>query len=66
MITSGVRVGTPACTTRGFGPAEFQEVADLMIEVLTALGKSNGDNSAAEQAVAKRVEALTARFPIYS
>jgi glycine hydroxymethyltransferase len=65
MITSGVRVGTPACTTRGFGPAEFQEVADLMIEVLTALGKSNGDNSAAEQAVAKRVEALTARFPIY-
>ena len=65
MVTSGIRVGTPACTTRGFGPAEFREVADLMIEVLAALGKSNGDNSAAEEAVAKRVAALTARFPIY-
>jgi glycine hydroxymethyltransferase len=65
MITSGIRVGTPACTTRGFGPAEFQEVADLIVEVLSAQAKSNGDNSAAEQAVAKRVEALTARFPIY-
>ena len=66
MVTSGIRVGSPACTTRGFGPAEFQEVADLMIEVLAGLSKSNGDNSAVEAAVAKKVEALTARFPIYS
>jgi glycine hydroxymethyltransferase len=66
MITSGIRVGSPACTTRGFGPAEFQEVADLMIEVLAGLAKSNGDNAAVEAAVAARVEALTARFPIYS
>jgi glycine hydroxymethyltransferase len=66
MVTSGIRVGSPACTTRGFGPAEFQEVADLIIETLSGLAKSNGDNSAAEAAVAAKVKALTARFPIYS
>lgn len=65
MITSGVRLGTPACTTRGFGPAEFRQVADLICEVLDGLSKSNGDNSATEAAVAAKVEALTARFPIY-
>jgi glycine hydroxymethyltransferase len=65
MVTSGIRVGSPACTTRGFGPAEFQEVADLMIEVLSGLAKSNGDNSAVEKAVSQKVAALTARFPIY-
>jgi glycine hydroxymethyltransferase len=65
MITSGVRVGSPAATTRGFGPAEFRQVADLMVEVLEAYASSNGDNTAAEQAVAQRVRALTARFPIY-
>ncbi|MGE3302245.1 MAG: serine hydroxymethyltransferase [Hyphomonadaceae bacterium] len=64
-ITSGLRVGSPAATTRGFGPAEFRQVADLMVEVLEAYARSNGDNSATEQAVAKKVEALTARFPIY-
>jgi glycine hydroxymethyltransferase len=65
MITSGVRLGTPACTTRGFGPGEFRQVADLICEVLDGLSKSNGDNSATEAAVAAKVEALTARFPIY-
>jgi len=65
MVTSGVRLGSPACTTRGFGPAEFRQVADLMAETLEALAKSNGDNGAAEAAVALRVEALTGRFPIY-
>jgi glycine hydroxymethyltransferase len=65
MITSGVRLGSPACTTRGFGPAEFRQVADLICEVLDGLQKSNGDNSAVETAVAAKVEALTARFPIY-
>ncbi|MBI1250162.1 MAG: aminotransferase class I/II-fold pyridoxal phosphate-dependent enzyme [Alphaproteobacteria bacterium] len=64
-ITSGIRVGSPACTTRGFGPAEFRMVADLMVEVLDALAKSNGDNSAAEAAVAEKAQRLTARFPIY-
>ena len=66
MVTSGVRLGSPACTTRGFGPAEFRQVADLICEVLDGLSKSNGDNSATEAAVAAKVEALTRRFPIYS
>jgi glycine hydroxymethyltransferase len=66
MTTSGIRVGTPAGTTRGFGPAEFRHVADLMVEVIDGLARSNGDNTATETAVAAKVEALTARFPIYS
>ncbi|MEQ1819087.1 MAG: serine hydroxymethyltransferase [Terricaulis sp.] len=66
MVTSGIRLGSPACTTRGFGPAEFRQVADLICEVLDGYSKSNGDNSATEAAVAAKVEALTARFPIYN
>jgi glycine hydroxymethyltransferase len=66
MTTSGIRLGSPACTTRGFGPAEFRHVADLICEILEGLQKSNGDNSATEAAVAAKVEALTARFPIYT
>ncbi|MBL8537184.1 MAG: serine hydroxymethyltransferase [Hyphomonadaceae bacterium] len=66
MVTSGVRLGSPACTTRGFGQAEFRQVADLICEVLDGLAKSNGDNTAAETAVAAKVEALTSRFPIYT
>jgi glycine hydroxymethyltransferase len=66
MVTSGVRLGSPACTTRGFGPAEFRQVADLICEVLDGLQRSNGDNSATEAAVAAKVEQLTARFPIYT
>ncbi|MGD9965565.1 MAG: serine hydroxymethyltransferase [Hyphomonadaceae bacterium] len=65
MVTSGIRLGSPACTTRGFGPAEFQQVADMICEVLDGLQGSNGDNSRTEAAVAAKVEALTARFPIY-
>lgn len=65
MVTSGIRVGSPACTTRGFGVAEFQEVGALMLEVLMGLAKNGEANSAVEQAVAKKVEALTNRFPIY-
>ncbi len=66
MVTSGVRLGSPACTTRGFGPAEFRQVADLICEVLDGLSGSNEGNSAAEAAVAAKAEALTARFPIYT
>ena len=66
MVTSGVRVGSPAGTTRGFGPAEFRQIADLMVEVIDGYARSNGDNTATETAVAAKVEALTARFPIYS
>jgi glycine hydroxymethyltransferase len=65
FVTSGIRLGTPACTTRGFGPAEFRLVADLICEVLDGLQGSNGDNSGVEAAVAAKVEQLTARFPIY-
>lgn len=63
-ITSGIRIGTPAATTRGFGVAEFQETGRLMVEVLDALA-AGGDTSAVEADVKTRVEALTARFPIY-
>ncbi len=65
MVTSGVRLGSAAGTTRGFGPAEFRQIADFIVEVIDGLSKSNGDNSAAEQRVAAKVEELTARFPIY-
>jgi glycine hydroxymethyltransferase len=65
-ITSGVRLGSPAATTRGFGAAEFREVGLMITEVLDALGRSNdGTNEAAEAAVGARVRALCARFPIY-
>jgi glycine hydroxymethyltransferase len=66
-ITSGVRLGTPAATSRGFGEAEFQTVGELIIEVLDGL-KINGDdhNGAVEAQVRAKVQALTDRFPIYS
>ncbi len=65
FITSGIRLGTPAGTTRGFGVAEFQQIGDWITEVLDGLVANPGDNSAAEQAVRQKVEALCARFPIY-
>ncbi len=65
-ITSGIRLGSPAATTRGFGAAEFREVGLMITEVLDALARSNdGSNDAAEEAVASRVRSLCARFPIY-
>ncbi|MBT5049718.1 MAG: serine hydroxymethyltransferase [Rhodospirillaceae bacterium] len=64
-ITSGVRLGSPAATTRGFGTEEFQLVADLIAEVLDGLATGNGDNSTVEAAVRTRVSDLCARFPIY-
>ncbi|MFQ3623343.1 MAG: serine hydroxymethyltransferase [Acetobacteraceae bacterium] len=66
MVTSGIRLGSPAATTRGFGTAEFREVGRMIAEVLDGLARSNdGGNDAAERAVAERVKALCARFPIY-
>ncbi|QXM25086.1 serine hydroxymethyltransferase [Elioraea tepida] len=66
MVTSGIRLGSPAATTRGFGVAEFREVGRMIGEVLDGLARSNdGDNSAVEAAVGARVKALCARFPIY-
>ncbi len=65
-ITSGIRLGTPAGTTRSFGAAEFREVGALITEVLDGLA-ANGEegNARVEKAVAKKVKALTAKFPIY-
>ncbi len=66
MVTSGVRLGTPAATSRGFGIAEFQQVADLITEALEGLAKNGPDgNAGVEGEVRKKVNALTARFPIY-
>jgi glycine hydroxymethyltransferase len=66
-ITSGIRLGSPAATTRGFGTAEFREIGLMINEVLEALGNSNdGTNTAVEDAVGKRVLALCARFPVYA
>jgi glycine hydroxymethyltransferase len=64
--TSGIRVGSPAGTTRGFGEAEFRDIADMVADVLDGL-KSNGleNNGAVEKAVNERVRELCARFPIY-
>ncbi len=65
-ITSGIRLGTPAATTRGFGVAEFQEVGRMIGEVLDGLSGSNdGANASIEAAVGARVHELCARFPIY-
>ena len=66
-ITSGIRLGTPAATTRGFGAAEFREVGKMIGEVLDGLARSNdGTNAAIEAAVGARVQAMCARFPIYA
>jgi glycine hydroxymethyltransferase len=66
MVTSGIRLGTPAGATRGFGVAEFQHIGDLIAEVLNALSEKGVDqDDATEKAVREKVKALVARFPIY-
>ena len=66
LKTSGIRIGTPAGTTRGFGPAEFREIGDMIADVLEGLRDQGETGDAAVEAdVKKRVEALCARFPIY-
>ncbi len=65
-VTSGIRLGTPAATTRGFRAGEFALVGQMIGEVLDGLARSNdGSNAVVEQAVAERVLALCARFPLY-
>jgi glycine hydroxymethyltransferase len=66
MVTSGVRLGTPAGTSRGFGVAEFKKIGEMIVETLDGLAK-NGEteNGAVEAAVKAKVAELTQRFPIY-
>jgi glycine hydroxymethyltransferase len=64
-VTSGIRLGTPAGTTRGFGVAEFRRVGELIADVLDALAKSNGDNAAAEAKARTAAMDLCRRFPVY-
>jgi glycine hydroxymethyltransferase len=64
-VTSGIRVGTPASTTRGFGTAEFTQIGEMIVEVLDGLAAHPGDNAAVEAEVREKVSALCGRFPIY-
>jgi glycine hydroxymethyltransferase len=64
-VTSGIRLGTPAGTTRGFGVNEFRQIGEMICEVLDGLAKNPDDNGAAERAVRAKVLELCRRFPIY-
>ena len=66
MNPSGIRLGSPAVTTRGFGEPEMREVAALIAQTLEAIPQGEDKLAAAEAAVRRRVEALTERFPLYS
>jgi glycine hydroxymethyltransferase len=66
MVTSGIRLGSPAGTTRGFGEAEFRKIADWIVEVTEGLAANGEDgNGAVEEKVRKEVEAMCDLFPIY-
>ena len=65
MVTSGVRLGTPAGTTRGFGQAEFRQVGELIVEVLDGLAVNGENNESVENTVREKVHVLCKRFPVY-
>ena len=66
MVTSGIRLGSPAGTTRGFGEAEFEEIGNLIVEVVDGLAANGPDgNAEVESAVRAKVKAMCDRFPIY-
>jgi glycine hydroxymethyltransferase len=64
MVTSGIRVGSPAGTTRGFGTEEFTQVGKWIGEVVDAV--ATRDSAAVEVKVRQEVQAMTAKFPIYN
>jgi len=66
MITSGIRLGTPAGTTRGFGPSEFNLIGDLITKVIKGLSENSSNNSKIEKEVQKEIIDLCSSFPIYS
>ena len=65
MITSGIRLGTPACTTRGFKENEFKLIAELIHKVIKGLSENKEDNSKIENEVKKEIIDLCSAFPIY-
>ncbi len=66
MVTSGIRLGSPACTSRGFGAAEFKQVGEMIVEVLDVLSQKGVDEDTfVEAAVRDKVKTLLGRFPIY-
>ena len=66
FVTSGIRLGAPAGTTRGFGEAEFRQIADWIVQVVDGLAANGPDgNSEVEEKVKAEVSALCARFPLY-
>ena len=64
-VTSGVRLGSPAGTTRGFGQVEFRQIGELIAEVLDGLHANGENNAIVEAGVRRKVEALCAAFPVY-
>ena len=66
FVTSGVRLGTPAGTTRGFGPAEFEQIGKLITEVVDGLSNNGPEGDAqVEESVRNRVSELCEKFPVY-
>jgi len=66
MVTSGIRLGTPAGTTRGFGEEDFRDVGRMIVEVVDGLSANGADgNGAVEAAIKEKATALCHRFPIY-
>ena len=65
MVTSGIRLGSQAATTRGFGLKEFQKVGDLITKTIQGLSENPEDNSKIEDEVRKEVVSLCSNFPIY-
>ena len=65
MITSGISIGSPDCTTRGCGPEEFKLVGELIYIVVKGLSANKEDNSKIEKEVQKEIIDLCSSFPIY-